>query len=77
MNAAKSPQKSRRKSGAPEARSFVTPLFTAAPSAPQAPKARRENRGPAEWWPKVIFGIILAITYTSQIKVILGNLELL
>ena len=69
-------QKSRRKSGAPEARSFVTPLFTAAPSAPQAPKAP-ENRRPAEWWPKVIFGIILAITYTSQIKVILGNLELL
>ena len=54
----------------------MTPLFTAAPSAPQAPQAP-ENRFPVEWWPKVIFGLILAITYTSQIKVILGNLELL
>ena len=66
-------QKSRRKSGAPEARSFVTPLFTAAPQAPKAPG----DRLPAEWWPKVIFGLVLAITYTSQIKVILGNLKLL
>ena len=65
-------QKSHCKSGAPEARSFVTPLFTAAPSAPQAP----EDRLPAEWWPKVILGLILAITSTSQNKVILGKLEL-
>ena len=35
------------------------------------------DRLPAEWWPKVIFGLILAITYTSQIKLILANLELL
>ena len=38
---------------------------------------------PLDWWrialapSKVIFGLILAITYTSQIKVILGSLELL
>ena len=30
-----------------------------------------------EWWPKVIFSVTLAITYTSQIKVTLGSLELL
>ena len=51
--------------------SVVTLLFAAAPSAPQAPKAP-DNRLPAAWWPKVIFGVILVITYTSQIKVILA-----
>ena len=37
-------QKSHSKSGAPEARSFVTPLFAAAPSAPQAPEAPENLR---------------------------------
>ena len=54
-------KKKRRKSEAPEARSFVTLLFTAVPSAPQALKVP-ENRLPVGWWPKVIFGLILAIT---------------
>ena len=54
----------------------MTPSFHAVPSAPQEPKAP-ENRLPAVWWPKVILGLILPITYTSQVKVILGNLELL
>ena len=61
-------KKSRRKSGAPEARSFVTPLFSAAPKAPKAPG----DLLPAEWWPKVIFGLILAITVRMGLWVFLG-----
>ena len=38
---------------------------------------RTGSQDPGEWWPKVIFGLILAITYTSQLKVIQGTLELL
>ena len=34
--------------------------------APQRPT--RGYRLPAEWWPKVIFSLILAITYTLQIN---------
>ena len=68
QNSKKSPQK--RSAGGAELRDSLIFCGALAPKAP-------EDRLPAEWWPKVIFGIILAITYTSQIKVILGNLELL